>query len=51
MNEDTIDEPQFKLQSIYLSAIVGNIPANKTYEKIFGLGQQEDEIIFYSLNI
>ena len=56
MNEDVIFpidvKPRFKLESIYLFAIVGNIPANKTYEKVFGAGQKEDdEIIFYSLNI
>jgi hypothetical protein len=44
MNEDVI----YPIESI----IVGNIPANKTYEKLFGPGEKEDdEIIFYSLNI
>ena len=52
MNEDVIFpigvKPRFKLESIYLFAIIDNIPANKTYEKIFGPGQkdEEDEIIF-----
>jgi len=56
INEDVIYsidiKPHFKLESIYLFAIVDNIPANKTYEKLFGTGQKEDdEIIFYSVEI
>lgn len=56
INEDIIysvdAKPRFKLEYIYLFAIVDNIPANKTYEKLFGPGQKEDdEIIFYSLEI
>lgn len=56
MNEDIIYpidvKPRFRLESIYLFAIVGNIPANKTYEKLFDRGEKEDdEIIFYSLYI
>ena len=45
-------KPEFGLETVYLIANVDNIPANKTYEKLFETGQKEDdEIIFYSVEI
>jgi len=40
---------QFRLQTVYLIATVDNIPANRTYEKIFEPAQKETEINFYSI--
>ena len=55
INEDVIYpigvKPRFRLESIYLFAIVGNIPANKTYEKLFGRGEKEDDEIIFILCI